>query len=171
MSALHPIIIQQARVRLMDESQQRIERCLGMLTEEEIWYRPHAVCNSVGNLVLHLCGNARQWILGGLCGQPNARERWREFDAKEGSATKAELSALLSTLMHDIDEALNGVTEDMLAATHPVQVYQETGVSILIHVIEHFSYHTGQIAYITKMLKGTQTGFYEGVNLEVPKPD
>ena len=163
---LHQLLIRQAQVRIIEESVPRIERCLAMLSEGQIWMRPNPESNAVGNLVLHLCGNARQWILSGLCGMPDRRERSREF-AANGEFDKEYLQKMLHLLTKDLTEAWPNISTEALIATHRVQVFDETGVSILVHVIEHFSYHTGQIAYITKWLTNTDTGFYAGQNLEI----
>ena len=49
--------------------------CVKKLTDEQIWQRQGAYENAVGNLVLHLCGNARQWIMHGVGGAPDVRLR------------------------------------------------------------------------------------------------
>jgi uncharacterized damage-inducible protein DinB len=116
----------------------------------------------VGNLVLHLVGNLRQWVLEGLGGIPYDRKRNEEFTAHH-TKTKAELLQMLAALQKELDETINKVTAEELLKIRPVQVYEETGVAILIHVTEHFSYHTGQIAFLTKWLTNRQTGFYAGL--------
>jgi len=152
-------------LRLYDESLPRIIKCLEQLSETQLWWRPNESSNSIGNLVLHLCGNVTQWIGSGLGGWPDHRTRQSEFDAREGIDTK-ELMHLLQTTMEKIRPIILGVTADELLRKRPVQTFEETGLSILIHVTEHFSYHTGQIAYITKMLTDSPLGFYEGIILE-----
>ena len=55
--------IQNARELLQEDYLPKIERCLDRLTDEQVWWRSHPESNSIGNLILHLCGNARQWIV------------------------------------------------------------------------------------------------------------
>ena len=164
MSDLGSALLQESRRRLIDESLPRIRRCLDLLTEEEIWHRPNAETVSVGNLVLHLCGNARQWICAGLGGQPDHRERALEF-SNPGPMPTSALLALLETTLRDVQAVLDACDPNSLFDKRPVQIYQETGLSILVHVVEHFSYHTGQITYYTKTRKCVDTGYYAGANL------
>ena len=151
--------------RLFEESQLRLERCLNELSEADIWWRPNENSNSVGNLVLHLCGNARQWILAGLGGALDQRRRQTEFDER-GPIPRAELIQKVSEVMSEINEVLDRLQPEDLERPILVQGFDETGLSILIHVVEHFSYHVGQMAYIVKARLDKQTNFYGGINLE-----
>lgn len=151
--------------RLFEESQVRLERCLNELSEEDIWWRPNENSNSVGNLVLHLCGNARQWILSGLGGALDQRKRQAEFDER-GPISRAELIRKVHEVMKEIEAVLDHLGTQDLERPILVQGFQETGMSILIHVVEHFSYHVGQMAYIVKARLDKQTNFYGGINLE-----
>ena len=135
-----------------------------MLTEKEIWYRPNTNSNSVGNITLHLCGNIRQWIIAGLGGHQDVRERQKEFD-EQGPIPLEKLLELLIVLKKDVEVVLNNVSPKDLIEKRDVQIYQESGLSILLHVVEHFSYHVGQVTYIVKMLKDVDTGYYAGQNL------
>ncbi|MDX1905939.1 MAG: DUF1572 family protein [Bacteroidia bacterium] len=164
-STLFTLLMAEVRHRLIGESIPRVRTCLHLLPEQDIWYRPHAGCNTVGNLVLHLCGNARQWIVSGLGGRADTRRRQAEFD-EQGPIPRSELLALLDDLEQDLLATLAHVTPDQLVRTLPVQTFQETGVTILVHVTEHFSYHVGQITWITKWLTGADTGYYAGQVLE-----
>ena len=144
---------------LIDENFPRVIKCLKMLNEEEIWYRPNNQSNSVANLVLHLNGNLNQWILDYIGGKPFVRNRQFEFDADK-THSKEELILMMNNLGEELRSCIQSVTSDKLLGTLPIQNQQETGISVLIHITEHFSYHTGQIAFITKWLKEQQTNFY-----------
>lgn len=158
-------ILQEVMLRLYDESLPRILKCLEQLDDAQIWWRPNPSSNSIGNLVLHLCGNVTQWIYAGLGGHQDTRKRQQEFDQQHG-IERHELIGLLEATMEKIKPVILQVTTDDLLRKRPVQTFEETGLTILIHVTEHFSYHTGQIAYISKMLLDKPLGFYEGVSLE-----
>jgi len=142
----------------------RLKKCLDQLTEEQIWYRPNANSNSVGNLVLHLCGNVRQWVIAGLDRQEDTRERQQEFD-EQGPVPVADLLEKVDQLMVEVTQVLDRTTPIDLLQKRPVQIYEESGLSILVHVVEHFSYHVGQMTYIVKMLKDMDMGYYEGEDL------
>lgn len=164
MSTLHQLLIDQVRIRIFNESIPRIKQCLNSLTESEIWYRPNSHSNSVGNLVLHLCGNARQWIVAGLGQQVDTRDRDYEFNER-GPLPTPKLMALLDQTQTEVEQVLSQLSETDLVQEYPVQVFRESGVSILVHVIEHFSYHTGQITYFVKAHKDLDTGYYANLDL------
>ncbi len=164
-NALRDAIVTDVIVRLFDESLPRILKCLDQLDNEQIWWRPNESSNSIGNLILHLNGNVNQWIYAGLGGFADNRERQMEFDERE-HIDKNYLAVVLTTTMKNIRPVIEKISVEALLHTRKVQTFEESGVSILIHVTEHFSYHTGQIAYITKMLMDKSLGFYEGIKLQ-----
>ncbi len=159
-AALKEAIISDILRRMFDESLPRIKSCLEKLSTEQVWWRPNENSNSIGNLVLHLNGNIRQWILSGIAGEPDLRKRPSEFSARQPMDTKTLIS-LLEKLHQDTYPVIRHIRLTNLLEKRSVQIYEETGVSILIHVTEHLSYHTGQIAYITKMLLDSQVHFYD----------
>lgn len=163
---LKDLLVYEFRRRVIEESIPRIKKSLSEISEAEVWFRPNENSNAIGNLVLHLCGNARQWVLAGMDAQPDHRQRQTEFDAR-GGISKADLTDLMDKLQVDLEEFLPRITVENLFIVRRVQVFEETGVSILVHVIEHFSYHTGQIAYAVKFLKNKDLDFYGDMNLEV----
>ena len=158
-------LISEVNHRLYDECMRRIRLCLDQLTDKQVWWRPNEESNSIGNLLLHLNGNVRQWILSGLGDIANDRKRQREFDTRE-ELSREELWNTLSQTMEELRPVINQVKADDILRKRPVQTFEESGLTILVHVTEHFSYHTGQIAWITKMLTSKQLGFYENVKLE-----
>lgn len=164
MSDLGRALIQECKRRLYDESLPRIRKCLGEMSVEEIWRRPNEQTVSAGNLVLHLAGNVRQYVIATLGGVADVRERQKEFDTP-GPMPTAELLQRLESTMTEALTVIDRVDVDRLLDTHRVQGFVESGLSILVHVVEHFSYHTGQIAYIVKSGKNVDLGFYRGKNL------
>jgi hypothetical protein len=84
----------------------KIKHCLGQLTDEQVWWRSHPSINSIGNLILHLCGNVRQWIVAGLGGAPDVRDRPTEF-SERSPIPKDEL---VGTLEAVVDEARSVLT-------------------------------------------------------------
>ncbi len=141
----------------------RIQVCLGKLSPGQIWMRNSAHENTVGNLVLHLCGNMRQWIGSGIAGLPDDRNRDEEFAARggwDGAALAAKLDAAVSQAAAQIEAA----SASRLAGTLTVQNYTVTGLEAIYHVVEHFSGHAGQIFFATKLLTGEDLGFYAYLN-------
>ncbi|MEO5905742.1 MAG: DinB family protein [Saprospiraceae bacterium] len=162
---LRDALIREVLYRIYDECLPRILQCLDELDDEGIWWRPNENSNSIGNLVLHLNGNVRQWIITGLGKGADVRHRQAEFDARRVIQREELVSLFLMTMAHVRPIISNTPVEELLNI-RAVQTFEETGLTILIHVTEHFSYHTGQIAYITKMLTDRQLGFYKGIPLE-----
>lgn len=162
---LHENIIREVRRRLLEESLPRTRKCLDQLTDEEIWLRPNNNSNSVGNLVLHLCGNARQWLIAGLGSEQDQRNRQAEFDEK-GPVPREALFTLLDQLDTDLDALLSGLQPEVQNDVFDVQGFEETGFGMLLHVVEHFSYHVGQISYFVKWKKATDLGYYAGLDLD-----
>ena len=150
----------------MQENTPRIARCLELLSEEQIWQRPNASSNSIANLILHLCGNITQYIYASLGMQPDTRQRDAEFDTRSGY-TKAELLAQLEETVDKAIKIIAEVPEEELARVRQVQGYSMSGVGVIIHVVEHYSYHSGQIAFWTKLLRDQDLGFYADVDLNV----
>ena len=144
----------------LDVRRQRIETCLAQLTDEQIWTRRHEVENAVGNLVLHLCGNIEQWIVGGVAGKAVTRDRDAEFDRRE-PLPAAELAARLRAVVLAADDVLATLTPDDLARPRSIQGYDVTVLHAVYHVVEHLAEHTGQIIWITKSLTGRPLGFYD----------
>lgn len=137
----------------------RIEACLNKLTEDQIWARGCENENAVGNLVLHLAGNVRQWIVSHIGGVPFERDRDAEFAAR-GGTTKAELSGRLRRTVGEATQIISRLTTTQLMRTYEIQKYEVSGLEAVYHVVEHFAEHTGQIIFATKMLTSEDLGFY-----------
>jgi uncharacterized damage-inducible protein DinB len=141
----------------LTELQQRIETCVAKLTPEQIWTRAAENDNAVGNLMLHLAGNVRQWIMCGVGGAEDRRDRDREFDARSGENALERLRSTVSeavALIADLPHA-------RLSERKTIQKHWDvTALEAIYHVVEHFSMHTGQIIFATKLLTGEDLGFY-----------
>ena len=154
------LFISFTRRKLLEEMWPRLCSCLDQLSEDQIWWRPNETSNSIGNLLLHLNGNVRQWLLKALAGQDSGRNRDAEFE-EHRSIPVNDLRARLDATLHEVDALLAKAGPEELLRTVDIQVYREVPVlEAIYHVVEHFSLHYGQILYITKMLSGADLGFY-----------
>lgn len=151
---------------LVGESLPRLEKCLSLLSQEEIWLRPNPATVSVGNLVLHLCGNVRQYIISGLGGEQDVRRRQAEFDETGPLPTRELLARLRDTVARAAD-IVAGLTVKDLLAERVIQGLPQLGVHTLVHVVEHFSYHVGQISYFVKARKALDLEYYKGRDLNL----
>jgi len=157
-------VVSEFEIRVFEENYTRLYKCLEMLKEEHIWKSPSNQIPSVGCLILHLCGNARQWMLSGLSGLPDNRERDEEFLPHE-NIRKSDFIFLLENLKIQLKECLHEVPERELKSVHSIQGFHVTGFSAVMHVLEHFSYHTGQITTLTKLHTGKETQYYDHLDL------
>jgi uncharacterized damage-inducible protein DinB len=138
----------------------KIERCLEKLTDEQIWWRANEESNSIGNLILHLCGNARQWIVCGIGSAPDKRNRDSEFEQRD-VIPRDELTALLRSTLSDVHMTLQSLDPATLLELRKIQGNDVDILEAVFHVTEHFSMHTGQIIMLTKMMTSDDLRFYE----------
>ncbi|MGH2568901.1 MAG: DUF1572 family protein [Bacteroidota bacterium] len=159
-----------ARNELLEVYYPRIVRCVNELTDDDIWWRAHPARpdgqsggetnNSIGNLILHLSGNVRQWIVTGIGGAPDVRNRPLEF-AERTHIPKGKLLNKLHATLEEADEVLAKFDLSKLLEVRHIQKYDVTCLEAIFHVVSHFSTHTGQIIYITKLRKGVDLKFYD----------
>lgn len=147
----------------------RIHACLERLTEEQVWRRDNEAANSIGNLCLHLAGNVRQWIVHGIAGAPDVRNRNGEFAAR-GGWQKQQLAAHLDDAVRQACEVIAALPHDALLRVVRPQNYKVTVLEAIYHVVEHFSGHTGQIIAATKAMTGADLGFYRHLSGAAPPP-
>ena len=157
-AGLAEVSVRQWRMRLAERYLPRISECLEQLSDEEIWWRPNDASNSIGNLVLHVCGNMRQWIISGLGGAADVRERDKEF-AERRPISRHELSDKFRQTVNEAREVLGRLEPGELTRRGRIQGYDVTGYEAAAHVIEHVAYHAGQIIYITKLKRAKDLGF------------
>lgn len=151
--------LEQSRRLLAAEYLPKIERCVRLLPEEDLWWRPNPASNSVGNLLLHLAGNLRQWIAHGVGGTPDVRTRSAEFDTG-GGRSPAELLANLAAAVTEANRVLAALPPAQLFDRRRIQGINVSVLEAVYHAVEHFSTHVGQIIYITKMRTGKDLRFY-----------
>ena len=146
----------------------RIEKCLDQLTPDQIWWRGQENSNAIGNLVLHLCGNVRQWILSGVGNASDIRNRPAEFAQRETLPTE-ELRTRLAEIVREASQVISRLTEEDLKQRRSIQGYDVTVLEAVHHVTEHFAMHAGQILYATKLLTGTDLGFFRHLDPQQKK--
>lgn len=155
-----------AREKLTREFLPRLEQAVRLLPETELWKAPNERSNSVGSLVLHLEGNLRQWVVSGLGGAADVRVRPREFDPPVREPGEAILGRLRAAV-EDADRVLASLDDRALRRRVSIQGFEPDGLEVVFHVVEHFSYHYGQIVYAVKAARGVDLGFYAGLPLDL----
>ena len=142
----------------MQACQKTIATCVDKLTEDQIWQRGAAHENSVGNLLLHLQGNIRQWILHGIDGQPDVRQRDDEFSLTPAISSADALAQLTATISEarDVITALPHSRLKEVIDPQPNGTWRHAPILDAIYkVVTHLDHHTGQIILLTKQLAAT----------------
>jgi hypothetical protein len=153
------LFLEFSRWKLLEQYWPRLRGCVESLTDEQVWWRPNAASNSVGNLVLHLNGNVRQWLVSSFNQSVDSRDRTAEF-AEQGLIPAAALLEKLGATMQEASEVLARLSEADLLTTFQIQGYTVNGLRAVYQVVEHFGVHYGQILFITKLLRREDLGFY-----------
>ena len=163
------VFIERSRHYLVYEYPTKIERCLEILPIDALWRRANERSNSIGNLLLHVEGNVRQWIVSGVGGAPDHRQRQAEFAALDGGDAHSLFAALRATLAEaDIVIAALGARD--LLTRRTIQGRDLTVLDAVYHVVEHLSLHTGQIILLTKQVAPAGIQFYEDAGgLAIPR--
>ena len=159
-NAIAESFLKRASEYLLGDYLPKIERCLEKLNDEQIWWRANEESNSIGNLILHLCGNARQWIVCGVGSAPDARNRDSEFEQRD-VIPRDELVTLLRSTLSDVHATLQSVDPSKLLEYRKIQGNDVDILEAVFHVTEHFSMHAGQIFLLTKLLTASDLRFYD----------
>lgn len=165
MSGLDQAFLDASRDHLVGEYIPKIEACLKSLSPGDEWWRPNSESNAVGNLVLHLSGNARQWLLHGVLGREDDRTRAAEFAADESESV--DLSEHLVQLTEEMNEAFDEIAShcaddpSYLDGLRTIQGLEVSVLRAIYHVVEHFAQHTGQVIYIAKLRTARDLGFWD----------
>jgi hypothetical protein len=147
------VAVGEATAHEMTSALARIKHCLGQLSDEQIWWRPHPSLNSIGNMVLHLGGNVRQWIVAGLSGAQDVRNRPGEF-AERGPIPREELVRQLDTVVDEAKAVLTRLTARTLCHVRRIQGFDVSGVAAIFDSVPHFRGHTQEIVGLTRLQLG-----------------
>ncbi len=153
MTDINKHFIAEARRYLSSSYLPKIERSLEALTDEDIWWRANSESNSIGNLLLHIDGSTRMWIISGVGGALDRRDRQQEFDERS-VIPHAELLARLKATVAEVDAVLANVEAKALLERRQIREDNVTGLEAIFHAVEHFSMHAGQIIMLAKMRTG-----------------
>ena len=156
---LTSLVLEFSRKKLLEQYWPRLRGCVESLTDEQVWWRPNEASNSIGNLILHLDGNVRQWLVSSFNRSEDTRERPAEFSERQLISKTVLLSRLDATL-REASAVLSRLTETELLATFQIQGYTVAGLNAVYQVVEHFGLHYGQILFITQLVRGEELGFY-----------
>lgn len=137
-----------------ETARRRINHCLDQLGDDDMWWTPGEGCNSIGVIVQHLLGNLRQWIIAGIGGEPDVRDRPREFKVAERSP-KAELHARFNTIIDQVLETFSRLSAQELLEMRTIQGFNRSVFMAIYGTITHLELHAGQISYVTRLRLGS----------------
>jgi hypothetical protein len=132
-----------------------IARCVAQLTEEQMARRGGEHENSITNLLLHLAGNMRQWILHGIDGQPDVRERDAEFSLAPEITGAMALVSFRAVLEESRTVIRTLPPERLLEVINPQpgSTWEHLQIIAAIsQVVGHVQLHAGQIILLTKQM-------------------
>ena len=152
MSEIGRLVIEDARKRLLKAYPEQLRAALAALGEEQLWWRPNQASNSVGNLLLHVCGSTRHFLGRGVGGSDYLRDRPAEF-AERGPRPRAELLRLLETTVAEAERVLSGLDPARLLEVSDRAGEPQTVLTLLLRTVHHWSAHVGQIVFVAKSLR------------------
>jgi uncharacterized damage-inducible protein DinB len=142
-------------VNRIEHSEREIQRCCAQLTEQQLWQRGGDHENSIANLLLHLEGNMRQWILHGIAGEPDVRERDAEFTLTPTVAAAEALRRLAATIDASCAVIAQVTPERLLEVIDPQPtgtIRHPTVLEAIFQVAGHVQLHAAQIVLLTKQM-------------------
>ncbi|MFO0840569.1 MAG: DinB family protein [Phycisphaerae bacterium] len=154
----------------LEQNRAQIARCAGLLSTGQLWSRVNPRCNSVANLILHLTGNIREWIVSGVGGEEFKRDRPAEFAARGPMPHVAVIEPFNATLAAAARVIL-GLGAAELATSRTIQGYKITAQVAVMHVVEHGSYHCGQIVHMAKAILDVDLSQYDEQGRRLVGPD
>jgi uncharacterized damage-inducible protein DinB len=156
-SSLESAVIDE-QIHLLQAAVVKLQNCFQQLNPEQLWWRPASDQNSIGNLALHVCGNLNQWVVSGVGGEPDRRDRQAEFEACDGHSVES-LLLLIDETIATVAQVLRSTTVESLLARRTIQGFEVTGLRAIIHSISHFVGHTHQIIQLTRLQLGSDYTF------------
>jgi hypothetical protein len=130
----------------------KIQHCIQQLDDAQIWFRPDPSMNSIANLMLHLSGNIRQWLIAGLSASiVDDRTRQQEFDDRSGRSGEVLFQELEAT----VEEAccqIDCQSADSLLQKRLVQEFELDGFETIADSVVHFGGHVQEIVHLTRFL-------------------
>ncbi len=142
----------------LDEALRKIEHCVNQLTDDQLWWRPTESMNSIATLMLHLCGNLRQWIVSGVGATEDIRERQKEFDERS-STPKTELMQQIEDVAAEAKTALSEISAEELLRVRRIQAFDVTGMQAIFESVAHFRGHAQEIVHMTRCQLGDSYEF------------
>ncbi|MHC4878102.1 MAG: DinB family protein [Planctomycetota bacterium] len=143
---------------LLNESLRKLRHCVNQLSDDQVWQRPAPSMNSVGNLLLHISGNLRQWAICGVTGAKDKRDRDAEFACTSGESSE-ELLVLVENTVRDAVHVFDALDAAALSEPRQIQGFEVTVLSALFHTVTHFVGHSHQIVQLTRLLLGENYRF------------
>lgn len=137
----------------LDASLAKIRHCLDQLTEDQVWSRPRPEMNSIGNLLLHLAGNLRQWIVRGLPALPDDRDRPAEF-AETGPLPVSEVWERLTRTVGEAQAVLRDLPPGEWTAPRRIQGFEVACLDAALDSVSHFRGHEQEIVHLSRAILG-----------------
>lgn len=142
-----------AYVRRIRQTRGKINHCLDQLQDADVWWTPGESSNSIGIIIQHLMGNLRQWVISGIAGEADVRDRPREFRVEERTP-KAELQAGINGVLDQVMDIYSSLRPSQLPESRRIQGVETTVLDAMCDTVGHLELHTGQLLYLTRLRIG-----------------
>ena len=149
---LSSFALEALRMRITKVLPAQIRTCIEQLSDEQLWWRPNEQSNSVGNLVLHVRGAIMHFLCRGVGKIDYERDRAAEF-AESSTVTKTQLFAMFDEMVAKAEQTFEEIDAARLREPSTEPAYYSVVFEDLFGIAIHLATHTGQIVYVTKMLK------------------
>lgn len=136
----------------------KIEHCASQLSDGQLWWRPRPEMNGIANLMLHLSGNIRQWVIAGVTQAKDTRNRPAEFNDRSNQA-KAQVLATLKATVKEADDVLADLTAAKLIEPRRIQGFETTVLGAVLDAVPHFRGHVQEIIHMTRDQLGEKYKF------------
>ncbi|MGB1928117.1 MAG: DUF1572 family protein [Mariniblastus sp.] len=137
-------------VDLLNQATIKVKHCVDQLTDDQVWWRPQPSMNSVGNLLVHIAGNLRQWGVVPFTLVTDHRDRESEF-SPELRRDVTELIQELDSLVQTAKEQWHYLSVSQLSRVINIQGFSVSRMQAIIHASSHFVGHSHQIIQLTRL--------------------
>lgn len=130
------------------------EKSFEQLKDEDLHFKRDEADNSIAVIVRHMSGNMRSRFTNFLTEDGEKSWRMRETEFKPGLRTRAEILEAWESGWRCVFDALDGLNPEEILQEVRIRNEAHSIVEALNRQLAHYAYHTGQIVYLAKSLRG-----------------
>ncbi|MCE2612573.1 DUF1572 domain-containing protein [Flavobacteriaceae bacterium D16] len=132
------------------------EKSFEQLKEDDLHFVPNEGDNSIAVIVKHMVGNMRSRWTNFLTEDGEKSWRHRETEFEPSLRTKAEVLEAWNSGWALVLDVLNSLEPEQLRVQVKIRNEGHTVLEAINRQLAHYAYHTGQIVYLAKSIKGEE---------------